>query len=63
MGEQAPKFDVHLEYLAHRRMTFPIWQLFESQHFMYEDFPKTTFVVNGQSEEMPVYEQRIFFPQ
>lgn len=62
MGAQSPKFDVHFEHPRFAQTTVPIWRLFESEYAMYEDFPKTTIDVNGNAEEIKIYNQHIVLP-
>jgi hypothetical protein len=62
MGAQSPKFDVHFEHPRFAQTTVPVWRLFESEYAMYEDFPKTTIDVNGNAEEIKIYNQRIVLP-
>ncbi len=61
VGTKAPQYDVHFDHPEEGRMTVSIWHLFESDIKSYGSFPKTTFLLNGRSEEMPIYKQRIVF--
>lgn len=60
VGERGgPQFDCELTAPGYQPMTFDVWALFQSPYKMYEEFPKTKRVVNGEEVELPVYEQTI----
>jgi len=59
VGTQSPQFDVHFDHPVQGRKTVSIWQLFYTDVKAYGDLPKTTFVLDGRPEEMPVYERQI----
>ena len=56
MGAQAPKFDCEITAEGFEPIRFPLNRLFDSPHRYYEDFPKTTIEVDGESIEIKVYE-------
>lgn len=59
MGARAPEFDCEITADGYKPLHFPVWNLFESAHRHYNDFPKTKLVLNGEEIELKVYEQTI----
>ena len=56
MGDKAPEYDCEITAEGFKPLKFAVWDLFESPHRYYENFPKTKLEVDGEEVELKIYE-------
>jgi hypothetical protein len=56
IGGRAPQYDCEITADGFKALKFPVWLLFESPHFSYDDFPKTKVMIDGEEIVLQIYE-------
>jgi hypothetical protein len=60
IGARRPRYDCEIVAAGYKPVRFEVMELFQAPPGSYEDFPKTTIIIDGEPTELPVYGQRQF---